>query len=56
MENKVDPNDIALTGGRSKSHNPPFLLSYEIFNKRLHNCLVDLGASSNILPKTICAN
>ena len=22
----------------------------------MHNCLVDLGASSNILPKSICAN
>ena len=53
--NKVDPNDIALIGGRSRSHTPPFLLTYEIFNKNLHNCLVDLGASSNILPKSICA-
>ena len=53
--NKVDPNDIALIGGRSRSHTPPFLLTYEIFNKNLHNCLVDSGASSNILPKSICA-
>ena len=55
MANKVDPNDIALIGGRSKSHTPPFLLTYEIFNKNLHNYLVVSGASSNILPKTICA-
>lgn len=53
MANKVDPNDITLIGGRSKSHTP-FLLTYEIFNKNLHNYLVDLGASSNIFPKTIC--
>jgi len=53
--NKVHPNDIALIGGRSRSHTPPFLLTYEIFNKNLHNCLVDFGASSNILPKSICA-
>eukprot|EP00253_Pinus_taeda_P010678 PITA_10678 len=52
--NKVDPNDIALIGGRSRSHTPPFLLTYEIFNKNVHNCLVDSGASSNILPKSIC--
>ena len=52
--NKVDLNDIALIGGRSTSHTPPFLLTYEIFNKNLHNCLVDSGASSNILPKSIC--
>lgn len=55
MENKVDPNDIALIGGRSKYHTPPFLLTYEIFNKKLHNCLVDSGTLSNILHKTICA-
>ena len=55
VTNKVDPNDIALIGGRSRSHTPPFLLTYELFNKDLHNCLVDSGASSNILPKSICA-
>lgn len=54
MENKFDPDDIALIGGKSRSHTAPFLLTYEIFNKNLHNCLVDSGASSNILPKTIC--
>lgn len=53
--NKVDQNDITLIGGRSRSHTPPFLLTYQIFNKNLHNCLVDSGASSNILPKSICA-
>eukprot|EP00253_Pinus_taeda_P031155 PITA_31155 len=52
--NKIDPNNIALIGGRSRSHTPPFLLTYEICDKNVHNCLVDLGASSNILPKSIC--
>ena len=52
---KIDPNDIALIGGRSRSHTPPFLLTYEIFNKNMHNCLVDSGSSSNILPRSICA-
>ena len=55
MSNKVDPNDIALIGERSKSHTPPFLLTFEVFNKNFHNCLVDSSASSNILPKTVCA-
>lgn len=55
VTNKVDPNDIALSGGRSRSHTPPLLLTYEVFNKNLHNCLVDLGASSNIFPESICA-
>ena len=53
--NKIDPNDIALIGGRSRSHTPPFLLTYEIFNKNVHNCLVDSGASTNILPRSIRA-
>jgi len=53
--NEIDPNDIALIGGRSRSHTPPFLLTYEIFNKNVHNCLVDSGASTNILPRSICA-
>lgn len=46
--NKIDPTDIALIGGRSKSHTPPFLLTFEIFNRNLHNCLVNSGASSKI--------
>ena len=53
--NKIDPNDIALTRGRSRSHTPSFLLTYEIFNKNVHNCLIDSGASTNILPRSICA-
>ena len=52
---KVDLENIALIGGRSRSHTPPFLLTYEVFNKNLHNCLMDSGASSNILPKSVCA-
>ena len=55
MINKIDPNDIPLIGGRSRSHTPPFLLTYEIFNKNVHNCLVDSRASMNILPRSICA-
>jgi hypothetical protein len=33
---------------------PPFLLNFEIFNKNVHNCMVDLGASSNVMPLSIC--
>jgi hypothetical protein len=33
---------------------PPFLLMFEVFNRNLHNCLVDLGASSNVIPLSIC--
>lgn len=55
MSNKADPNEISLIGGRLKSHNSPFLLTFEVFNKYLHNYLVDSSASSNILPKKVCA-
>jgi len=53
--NKIDPTDITLIGGRSKYHTYPFLLTFEVFNENLHNYLVDSGASSNILPRTVCA-
>ena len=33
---------------------PPFLLTFEVFNINIHNCLVDFGASSNVMPLTIC--
>ena len=33
---------------------PPFLLMFEVFNRNLHNCLVDYGASSNVMPLAIC--
>jgi hypothetical protein len=33
---------------------PPFLLTFEIFNRNMHNCMVDLGASSNVIPWSIC--
>jgi len=28
---------------------PPFLLNFEIFNLNVHNCLVDFGASVNVI-------
>jgi hypothetical protein len=31
----------------------PFLLMFEVFNRNLHNCLVDSGASSNVIPLSI---
>ena len=51
---RIDPTDISLIRVRSKSHTPPILLTFGIFNKNLHNYLVDSGASSNILPRIIC--
>jgi hypothetical protein len=32
----------------------PFLLTFEIFNRNVHNCMVDSGASSNVMPWSVC--
>ena len=39
---------------KGKPFVPPFLLTFEVFNKNLHNCLVDSGSSSNVMPLSIC--
>ena len=44
----------ACIGGKSKSQTLPFLLSFEISNHNVHNCLVDSGASSNVVPLLVC--
>ena len=41
-------------GGKSKNKQPPFLLTFEIFNHNVHNCLVDSGASVNLMPISVC--
>jgi hypothetical protein len=33
---------------------PPFLLTFEIFNRNVHNCMVDSGASSNVMSLSVC--
>jgi hypothetical protein len=35
---------------------PPFLLTFKIFNRNVHNCMVDSGASSNVIPLSVCQN
>ena len=32
---------------------PPFYISLNIHDKILHNCLLDLGASHNLMPKVV---
>ena len=32
---------------------PPFYISLNIYDKVLHNCLMDLGASHNLMPKSL---
>ena len=50
-EKRLNPReDGALIGRKSRSQTPPFLLTFDIFNKNVHNYLVDLGSSSNVMP------
>jgi len=65
LDNKEEPSkeevrrpnpraDGAVIGKRSRSQTPPFLLTFEIFNRNVHNYLVDSGASSNVMPYSLC--
>ena len=42
------------SGGKSKHKHPPFLLTFESFNYNVHNCLVDSGATVNVMSISIC--
>jgi hypothetical protein len=54
-ENRMNPRaDGALIGRKSRSQTPPFLLTFKIFNRNVHSCLVDSWASSNVMPYSIC--
>ena len=56
-ERKPNPRvDGMLIGRKSRSQTPPFLLTFEIFNRNVHNYLVDSGASSNAMPYFVCKN
>ena len=44
----------ASIGGKSKYRTPTFLITLEIFNFNIHNCLVDSGASVNVMPLSVC--
>ena len=46
--------DGTLISKKSRSRTPPFLLTFEIFNHNVHNCLVDSRASSNVMPCSMC--
>jgi ribonuclease HI len=59
--NNVDK--VALEMVRKKSQTttlstrqnvPPFLLTFEIFNRNVNNCMVDSRVSSNVIPWSVC--
>ena len=37
-----------------KTSAPPFLVTLEILNHNVHNCLVDSGSSMNVMPLIVC--
>ena len=41
-------------GGKTRFKTPPFLLTLEILNHKVHNCLVDSGSSVNVMPLALC--
>ena len=43
----------ASVGGKSKYKTPALLLTFDIFNYNVHNCLVESGASVNIMPLSV---
>ena len=49
IESDTEINEASI-GGKSKSLSLSFLLSLDIFNHNIHNCLVDFGASPNVMP------
>jgi hypothetical protein len=53
-ETKNSTINSTSTDKKSKLYIPPFLLTFEIFNRNIHNCLVDSGASSNVMPYFVC--
>jgi hypothetical protein len=53
LESKPTINTYS-EGRKEKHFVPPFLLTFEIFKRNLHNCLVDSRASSNAMPLVVC--
>jgi hypothetical protein len=53
LKNKPNVNTFSIDK-KGNVFFPPFLLTFEVFNKNLHTCLVDSGASSNVIPLSIC--
>jgi len=49
IETKSMVNETSI-GSHSISHVLPFLLTIEIVNFNVHNCLADTSATSNVMP------
>jgi len=53
MNRKPQDVNAAMIGRKSKSMTPPFLITFEILNMNVHNCLVDYGASSTVMSYAV---
>ena len=53
VSQQVNAAEVMPTMFKEKVEVPPFLLSIRIYGKNLHNCLIDLGASCNLMPLSI---
>jgi ribonuclease HI len=54
--NLQDENPVVVLGPMVEyrdNSSPPFYTSLNIHDKVLHNCLIDLGASHNLMPKIV---
>ena len=52
-QNQLGEEDIE-PGWEEKTDTPPFLLTLEMLNHNVHNCLVDSGSSVNVMPLEVC--
>ena len=54
-QNQPGEEDIE-PGWEEKDDTPPFLLTLEMLNHNVHNCLVDSGSAVNVMPLEVCTN
>ena len=52
-QNQPGEEDIE-PGWEEKAETPPFLLTLEMLNHNVHNCLVDSGSAVNVMPLEVC--
>ena len=53
IQRKTSVNASSI-GKKSDSSTPPFLLTFEICNRKVHNCMIDSGALKNVMPYSVC--
>jgi hypothetical protein len=54
VESEIASKNPQATTLSTRKNVPHFLLTFEIFNRNVHNCMVDSGESSNVMPWSVC--